>query len=158
MEASEAVERETELAAEPGAPTLSAEAPFASQGRRNLPRNYAAHLAHGLFGQTGFRLVTAPTFIPEYVHAISGGSALWVGIARSAQALGQCLSPLFSATVIEHRRKVLPIALRVGNLVRAQVLGMGLAGVFLGTGPNRIAVCIFLGLFWVFLGHQDVAV
>jgi len=157
MEASEAVERETELAAEPAAPTLSAEAAFASEVRRNLPRNYAAHLAHGLFGQTGFRLVTAPTFIPEYVHAISGGSAVWVGIARSAQALGQCLSPLFSATVIEHRRRVLPVALRVGNLVRAQVLGMGLAGFFLGTGQNLIAVCIFLGLFGFFMGMQGVA-
>src|SRR5262245_7368136 len=115
MEGGEAVGRDTEPAAEPGGPTLSAEASLASEVRRNLPRNYAAHLAHGLFGQTGFRLVTAPTFIPEYVHAISGGSALWVGIARSAQALGQCLSPLFSATVIEHRRRVLPVALRVGN-------------------------------------------
>jgi hypothetical protein len=130
MEASEAVE----LATEPPAP--SAEAAFASEVRRNLPRNYAAHLVHGLFGQTGFRLVTAPTFIPEYIHTLSGGSAVWVGVARSAQALGQCLSPLFSATVIEHRRKVLPVALRVGNLVRAQVLGMGLAGFFLGTRQN----------------------
>jgi MFS family permease len=151
MEASEAVE----LATEPPAP--SAEAAFASEVRRNLPRNYAAHLVHGLFGQTGFRLVTAPTFIPEYIHTLSGGSAVWVGVARSAQALGQCLSPLFSATVIEHRRKVLPVALRVGNLVRAQVLGMGLAGFFLGTGQNLIAVCIFLGLFGFFMGMQGVA-
>jgi len=155
--ASEAVETETPLADDAAPEAPSAEAAFSAEVRRNLPRNYAAHLVHGLFGQTGFRLVTAPTFIPEYVHAISGGSAVWVGIARSAQALGQCLSPLFSATVIEHRRKVLPVALRVGNLVRAQVLGMGLAGFFLGTGQNLIAVCIFLGLFGFFMGMQGVA-
>ena len=155
--ASEAVETETPLADDAAPEAPSAEAAFSAEVRRNLPRNYAAHLVHGLFGQTGFRLVTAPTFIPEYVHAISGGSAVWVGIARSAQALGQCLSPLFSATVIEHRRKVLPVALRVGNLVRAQVLGMGLAGFLLGTGQNLIAVCIFLGLFGFFMGMQGVA-
>ena len=155
--ASEAVETETPLADDAAPEAPSAEAAFSAEVRRNLPRNYAAHLVHGLFGQTGFRLVTAPTFIPEYVHAISGGSAVWVGIARSAQALGQCLSPLFSATVIEHRRKVLPVALRVGNLVRAQVLGMGLAGFFLGSGQNLIAVCIFLGLFGFFMGMQGVA-
>lgn len=153
--ASEAIEAETELAPSPEPP--SAEAAFASEVRRNLRRNYAAHLAHGLFGQTGFRLVTAPTFIPEYVHMISGGSTVWVGVARAAQALGQCLSPLFSATVIEHRRLVLPVALRVGNLVRAQVLGMALAGFFLGSGENLIAVCVFLGLFGFFMGMQGVA-
>ena len=125
--------------------------------RRNLRRNYVAHLLHGLFGQTGFRLVTTPTFIPLYVSSISGGSAVWVGVARSAQALGQCLSPLFSATVIEHRRRVLPVALRVGNLVRAQVLGLALAGFFLGAAQNLIAVCVFLGLFGFFMGMQGVA-
>lgn len=155
--ASEAAEAEAALADEPAAEAPSAEAAFSAEVRRNLPRNYAAHLAHGLFGQTGFRLVTAPTFIPEYVHAISGGSAVWVGIARAAQALGQCLSPLFSATVIEHRRRVLPVALRVGNLVRAQVLGMALAGFFLGSAQNLLAVCVFLGLFGFFMGMQGVA-
>ncbi len=153
MEASEAVE-----AAE--TPSLDAfesgETAFALEVRRSLRRNYVAHLFHGLFGQTGFRLVTAPTFIPEYVHTISGGSAIWVGVARSAQSLGQCLSPLFSATVIEHRRKVLPVALRIGSLVRLQVLGMALAGFFLGSGQNLAAVCVFLGLFGFFMGMQGV--
>src|ERR1700741_2426886 len=118
MEASEAVDPVSDDAAPPE--PASVEAAFAGEVRRNLRRNYTAHLFHGLFGQTGFRLVTAPTFIPEYVHTISGGSAIWVGVARAAQSLGQCLSPLFSATVIEHRKFVLPVALRIGNLVRAQ--------------------------------------
>jgi MFS family permease len=44
----------------------------------------------------------------------------------------------------------------VGNLVRAQVLGMALAGFFLGSGQNLIAVCVFLGLFGFFMGIQGV--
>ncbi len=153
MEASEAVEMVPVDAVDAA---LRNEAAFALEVRRNLRRNYIAHLCHGLFGQTGFRLVTAPTFIPQYVHTISGGSAIWVGIARSAQSLGQCLSPLLSATVIEHRRKVLPVALRIGSLVRLQVLGMALAGFFLGSGQNLAAVCVFLGLFGFFMGMQGV--
>jgi MFS family permease len=132
------------------------EAEFEELVRRDLRRNYIAHLFHGLFGQTGFRLVTAPTFIPAYISALSGGSALWVGVARAAQSLGQCLSPLYSATVIEHRRFVLPIALRLGSLVRLQVLGMALAGFFLGTGQNLAAMCVFLTLFGFFMGMQGV--
>ncbi|HTO55515.1 MAG TPA: MFS transporter [Myxococcota bacterium] len=154
MSGSEAVELAEETEA---AELVASEAAFALEVRAHLRRNYVAHLFHGLFGQTGFRLVTAPTFIPEYVHAISGGSAIWVGVARSAQSLGQCLSPLFSATVIEHRRRVLPVALRVGTLVRLQVLGMALAGFFLGSGQNLAAICVFLGLFGFFMGMQGVA-
>ncbi|HTO71000.1 MAG TPA: MFS transporter [Myxococcota bacterium] len=156
MEASEAVTASDEAADASVAAAESDEAAFLREVRASLPRNYAAHLFHGLFGQTGFRLVTAPTFLPAYVHALSGGSAVWVGIARAAQSLGQCLSPLFSVTVIEHRRRVLPVALRVGSLVRLQVLGMGLAGFFLGTGQNLLAVCVFLALFGFFMGMQGV--
>jgi MFS family permease len=157
MEASDAAEAVDEGELAPAESLADGvEAAFELEVRRHLRRNYVAHLFHGLFGQTGFRLVTAPTFIPEYVHTISGGSAIWVGIARAAQSLGQCLSPLFSATVVEHRKRVLPVALRVGNLVRAQVLGMALAGFFLGTGQNLIAVCVFLGLFGFFMGVQGV--
>jgi MFS family permease len=156
MEASEAVETpisdEAQLAG-----SDAEEAAFARAVRRDLRRNYVAHLFHGLFGQTGFRLVTAPTFMPEYVHTISGGSAVWVGVARAVQSLGQCLSPLFSATVIEHRRRVLPVALRIGSLVRLQVLGLALAGFFLGSGQNLAAVCVLLGLFGFFMGMQGVA-
>ena len=49
---------------------------------RNLSRNYVAHVLHGLLGQTGFRLVNAPTFLPAYVLLLSG-SEFVVGLARS---------------------------------------------------------------------------
>jgi hypothetical protein len=103
--------------------------------RSNLRRNYLAHLGHGIFGQTGFRLIQAPTFVPAYIYSLSG-SELVVGVARAVQALGQCLSPLFSATMIEHRRKVLPTGMRTGTLLRLQVLGIALAGFFLPVQSN----------------------
>ena len=42
----------------------AAEAQYHAEVEQNLKRNFAANLAHGLLGQTGFRLVTAPTFVP----------------------------------------------------------------------------------------------
>ena len=87
---------------------------FAHEVRRNLRRNYLAHLAHGLLGQTGMRLINAPTFVPLYVFALSG-SELAVGAARGLQYLGMFLSPIVGATVIEHRRRVLPVAFLAGG-------------------------------------------
>ncbi len=131
------------------------EAEFAGLVRDNLRRNYLAHLGHGIFGQTGFRLIQAPTFVPAYIYSLSG-SELIVGVARAVQALGQCLSPLFSATLIEHRRKVLPMGMRMGTLLRLQVLGIALAGFFLPVEWNLAMVCVFLGLFGFFMGMQGV--
>ncbi|MEX2205886.1 MAG: MFS transporter [Myxococcota bacterium] len=131
------------------------EAEFDELVRGSLRRNYLAHLGHGIFGQTGFRLIQAPTFVPAYIYSLSG-SELVVGVARSVQALGQCLSPLFSATQIEHRRKVLPMGMRTGTLLRLQVLGIALAGFFLPVEWNLSLVCVFLGLFGFFMGMQGV--
>ena len=36
---------------------------------------YAGHYLHGMLGMTGFRLVNAPTFLPAYLHAVSGSNA-----------------------------------------------------------------------------------
>ena len=58
--------------------TARSEMDFREEVQRNLRRNFAAHLAHGLFGQTGFRLINAPTFIPAFVYALSGSDmAVW---------------------------------------------------------------------------------
>lgn len=132
-----------------------AESDFRDEVRKNLPRNFAAHLAHGLFGQTGFRLINAPTFIPAFVYALSG-SDFAVGLARGVQYFGMFLSPILGATLIEHRRRVLPIGFAVGVAMRVQVLGIALAGMFLPDHLALIAVCSFLGLFGFFLGMQGV--
>lgn len=122
---------------------------------KHLRRNYTGHLLHGLLGQTGFRLINAPTFVPAYIHLLSG-SDLAVGIARSAQSLGMFLSPILGATTIEHRRRVLPIGFLVGGLMRVQVLGIALAAFFLPPAWALIATWIFLAFFGFFLGMQGV--
>ena len=122
---------------------------------RNLSRNYAAHVFHGLLGQTGFRLVNAPTFLPAYVLLLSG-SEFVVGLARSIQYLGMFLSPLIAANLIEHRRRVLPIGFLTGGLMRLQVLGLALAGLFLAPETAVQAICFFLFLFGFFMGMQGV--
>ena len=136
-------------------PAQRSESDFRDEVLLNLRRNFGAHLAHGLFGQTGFRLINAPTFIPAFVHALSG-SDVAVGMARGLQYFGMFLSPILGATLIEHRRRVLPIGFAVGAAMRVQVLGIALAGIFLPDQLALIAVCAFLGLFGFFLGMQGV--
>jgi MFS family permease len=132
-----------------------AEAAYRVEVWKNLPRNYAGHLAHGLFGQTGFRLLNAPTFIPAYIFSISG-SELAVGLARTLQALGMFLSPVLGATLIEHRKRVLPVGFVVGALMRLQVLGIALSGLFLPDSLALFAAWGFLLLFGFFMGMQGV--
>jgi hypothetical protein len=60
--------------------------------QRNLPFNFGVLLGHGLLGQTGFRLIQAPTFLPKYVELLAGNNTA-VGIARAVQSLGMFLSP-----------------------------------------------------------------
>lgn len=122
---------------------------------RNLKRNYLAHVFHGLLGQTGFRLVNAPTFLPAYVLLLSG-SEFVVGLARSIQYLGMFLSPMIAANLIEHRRRVLPVGFLTGGLMRVQVLGLALAGLFLAPDRAVQAICFFLFFFGFFTGMQGV--
>ncbi len=122
---------------------------------RNLKRNYVAHVFHGLLGQTGFRLVNAPTFLPAYVLLLSG-SEFVVGLARSIQYLGMFLSPMIAANLIEHRRRVLPVGFLMGALMRVQVLGLALAGLLLSPDRAVQAICFFLFFFGFFTGMQGV--
>ena len=138
-----------------GPETGDGEAALQAEARRHLPRNFVVLLFHGLLGQTGFRMIQAPTFIPSYVFLLSG-SELVVGLARAAQAFGQFLTPVLSANLVEHRRRVMPMAFGVGGAMRVQILGIALAGFFLGTQANIAAVCVLLGLFGFFLGMQGV--
>ncbi len=94
--------------------------------RRDLRHNYLMHLAHGLLGQTGFRLVHAPTFMPAFVLLLSGGSDLAVGICLSLQGLGMALSPFFGAWRVEHRKRVLPTGIVAGAGMRLMVLSIAL--------------------------------
>ncbi|MFT7221062.1 MAG: MFS family permease [Candidatus Azotimanducaceae bacterium] len=124
--------------------------------QRNLTRNFFAHLAHGMFGQTGFRFINAPTFIPAYLLLLSGGSNLVVGLAMALQGFGQMLTPMVGANLISHRQRVLPLGFLVGSGMRLSVLGMGLAGFFLDQQGTLIAMICLLGLFGLFEGMQGV--
>ncbi len=133
-----------------------AERVFHVQVQRNLTRNYLAHLGHGMLGQTGFRLINAPTFLPAYIMLLSGGSELAVGLALSLQALGMTLTPLLGANLIEHRRRVLPVGMLTGGAMRLMVLGMALSGLLLAPPIALISLMVFMALLGLFQGMQGV--
>lgn len=122
----------------------------------NLRRNYAGHYIHGMLGMTGFRLVNAPTFLPAYLHALSGSDAL-VGVGLALQQLGQMVSPIFGASQVEHRKRVLPVAQWIGTGMRLPILGIALAGWFLPTNAQLFVIIGFLFMLGLFGGMQRVA-
>jgi MFS family permease len=109
-----------------------------------------------MLGQTGFRLLMAPTFLPAYILMLSGGSQFVVGLALSMQALGMMLTPMVGANLIEHRRRVLPIGFLTGGAMRTMVLLIALSGFFLEGEATLIAVVVCLLLFGLFQGMQGV--
>ncbi|QJQ31252.1 MFS transporter [Sphingomonas lacunae] len=132
------------------------EAAFAAEMERNLKRNIIANFLHGMLGMTGFRIVYAPTLIPAWLQMISG-SPLIVGLGQSLLQVGLFASPLSSAALIEHRKRIMPMAMRFGSLMRLQVLGLALAGYFLGGWLLVTLTLLMLLLLGVFNGMQRVA-
>ncbi len=147
---------------EPTAPPIAEGTPEAAEAAYekfvwdNLPRNFAGHFIHGMLGMTGFRLFNAPTFLPAYLHLLSGSDFV-VGLGQSLQQLGGIVSPVIGATHIEHRKKVLPVAMVMGTLMRIQILGVAAAGFLLHGFWLMIAVLGFLFLLGLFSGAQQVA-
>ncbi|MEQ8861355.1 MAG: MFS transporter [Pseudomonadales bacterium] len=123
--------------------------------RRNLNRNFVVNLIHGMLGQTGFRLLNAPTFLPAYILLLSG-SDFAVGVALALQAFGMALTPLIGATLIEHRPKVLPMGFVTGGAMRLSVLGIALSGLILPPAAALYAIFFWLTLFGLFQGMQGV--
>lgn len=121
----------------------------------NLKRNYLGNYLHGMLGMTGFRLVNAPTFLPAYLLSVSGSNVI-VGLGLALQQLGGVISPIFGATKVEHRTKVMPAAVWMGSLGRLAILGMALAGWFL-KGPALVwTLLFFILMFGIFMGAQRV--
>lgn len=136
-------------------PPPDAEAEYEAFVRQHLWRNYAGNYLHGMLGMTGFRLVNAPTFLPAYLHLVSGSNFV-VGLGLALQQVGGVISPIFAGTKIEHREKVMPAAVVMGSLGRVAILGMALAGWFL-TGQALVATLLgFIFMFGVFMGAQRV--
>ena len=121
----------------------------------NLRRNYLGNYLHGMLGMTGFRLFNAPTFLPAYIHQVSGSNAI-VGLAIALQQVGGVISPIFTGAKVEHRKKVMPAAMWMGSLGRAAVLMVALSGWFLKGKPLVAALLTFIFLFGVFMGAQRV--
>ncbi|MET0271839.1 MAG: MFS transporter [Phenylobacterium sp.] len=136
----------------------------------NLRRNYLGHYLHGMLGMTGFRLINAPTFLPAYLFSISGSASI-VGLGLALQQIGGVISPIFGATKIEHRTKVMPAAVWIGGLARLAILGIALAGWFVPNTPisltlpwfglssfmPQVAVILFfMMMFGIFMGAQRV--
>jgi len=121
----------------------------------NLKRNYLGNYLHGMLGMTGFRLVNAPTFLPAYLHAISGSNTI-VGLGLALQQVGGIISPIFGATKIEHRTKVMPAAMWMGGLARMAILGIAISGWLLKGTPLVASVLFFMLMFGIFMGAQRV--
>lgn len=121
----------------------------------NLKRNYLGNYLHGMLGMTGFRLVNAPTFLPAYLHQISGSNSI-VGLGLALQQVGGVISPIFGATKIEHRKTVMPAAMWMGGLARTAVLGIAVSGWLLRGTPLIASVLFFMLMFGVFMGAQRV--
>ncbi|HXQ17952.1 MAG TPA: MFS transporter [Caulobacteraceae bacterium] len=145
------------------APETSLEAQEADYERfveDNLPRNFAGHFVHGMLGMTGFRIFNSPTFLPAYLHIITAampGSDFLVGLGQSVQQLGSVISPVIGAAQIEHRKRVLPVSMLMGTLMRVQIAAIALCAWFL-QGPVLVfAVMFFLMLLGLFQGAQGVA-
>jgi len=109
-----------------------------------------------MLGQTGFRLLNAPTFLPAYILLLSNGSDIAVGLALALQSMGMMVTPFFGATLIEHRPKVLPVGLIIGTGMRMTVLGIALSGLLLEPQAALIAIFVWLTLFGLFQGMQGV--
>lgn len=122
----------------------------------NLTRNYRANFIHGVLGMTGFRLIYAPTIIPAYLMLLTGSAAA-VGLGSALLQLGATISPIASGARIEHRSHILPYAIRVGSLMRVQILGLALAGWFLTANLLLVATFAFFVLLGFFTGAQRVA-
>src|SRR5262245_27767445 len=103
--------------------------PLADEVERNLPFNFSAMLVHGLLGQTGFRLVNAPTFLPHFASELAG-AASGGSVMRAVQSLGQFLSPLLAVAIVEHRPYAKRLGVVFGSAIRLQLLFLGLIALF----------------------------
>jgi MFS family permease len=122
---------------------------------RHYRWNLAAHLLYGLLGTTGWRLIMAPTFVPDYVFRL-GGSNLAVGLLLFVGGLGRFASPLAGAAHVGHRPLVKPTAIRIGTAMRLQVLGMGVAPLVLPLELNLPVFVVLYCAFAVLNGLQGV--
>ncbi len=128
---------------------------YQAEVARHYRWNLTAHLAYGLLGTTGWRLILAPTFVPDYLFRL-GGSNLAVGALLFAGGLARFASPLIGAAHVAHRPLVKRTAIRIGTGMRLQVLGMALAALVLPARLNLPVFALCYCAFNVLNGLQGV--
>ena len=138
---------------------IDAEAEYEAVVWKNLRRNYIGHYLHGMLGMTGFRVLAAPTLLPAYLSMLAGGgpgASAFVGLGLSLQQIGQIISPVIGANLIEHRKRVLPAATVMGSLMRGSILVLALSAWFLHPPFLAWAVLVSLLAYGFFSGAQRV--
>lgn len=130
-------------------------AQFQTEVERNYRWNLTAYLLYGLLGTTGWRLIMAPTFVPDYLFRL-GGSNLVVGGLLFCGGLARFAAPLVGASRVGHQALVKRTAIRIGTGMRVQVLGMALAALLLPVRFNLVVFAVFYCLFNVLNGLQSV--
>ncbi len=117
--------------------------------------NFIALWVHGMFGQTGFRLLQAPTFLPTYITLLFGSDAA-AGLARAVQSFGLFLSPLVGAPLVEHRARLKRTVLWTGTVMRLQFLLLGLLCLLAPNSVSRVAIWFILAAWGLSSGLQAV--
>ncbi len=117
--------------------------------------NFTVLLIHGLLGQTGFRLLQAPTFLPSYLSLLAGNNAV-VGIARAVQSLGMSVSPYLGAWMVERRPRVRGLGILFGAAMRVQVLLLAIAALMLPREWALPVIWFAVGMWGFAAGLQMV--
>ncbi len=123
--------------------------------QRNFRWNFTVNLLYGLFGTTGWQLIMAPIFVPLYMKEL-GGSNTMVGLLLFCGGMSRFLTPMVTASLVEHEPLMKNKSVLVGSVMRIQVLLMALAGFFLPRWLNLIEFFIVFSLFNLFMGMQHV--
>ena len=125
--------------------TSGRQAAFDKDVQRNFRWNFAVNLLYGLFGTTGWRLIMAPTFVPDYIFKL-GGSNLIVGLLLSIGGASRFITPPLIASYVEDQPLLKKKAVLIGTAMRLQVLLIAVAGFFFPARVNLISFFIFFSL------------
>ena len=125
----------------------------AAQLRRPLPARHAGHdrLSH-------LQRADLPAGLCAPDHPGHAGFRLrWSPPVSRLQQLGSVISPVIGAAQVEHRKRVLPVSMLMGTLMRVQVAAIAICAWVL-TGPTLVwSILLFLLLLGLFQGAQGVA-
>ena len=78
---------------------------YQAEVARHYRWNLGAHLLYGLFGTTGWRLITAPTFVPEYMFRYEFGDdaalGMRIAVVNTLGELMAAVAPLIGGAIAD---------------------------------------------------------